>query len=82
MRKLIKYNFIVLFALSLNSCAGFAEMSETGEPPIKWTNTYRGSVKIVTRANLIRAPWNYAMGLVSAATNGGIDLRVDEPDAE
>lgn len=72
---------ILLLALSalLGGCAGIAEMKQTGEPPTEWSNLYSGSVKIVTRANLIRAPWNYAMGLVSAATNGGIDLRVEEP---
>lgn len=76
MKKAILLTITVIF---LTKCAGFAEMAETGEPPVKWSNTYKGSVKTVTRAGLIREFWNYGAGILSAATNGGIDLRVDEP---
>lgn len=67
--------------LSLSSCAAWQEMGTTGEPPETWSNRYSAGVKIVTRANLIRAPWNYGAGILSAATNGGIDLRVEEPES-
>ena len=65
-------------ALLLTSCAAWKEMGETAEPPVTVSNQYTAVVKAATRAKLIREPWNYFMGILSAATNEGIDLRIDE----
>lgn len=75
MRKLL----LILCVLALSSCAAINEMAETGEPPVRAANIYSGTVKSVMRAALIREPWNFAAGILSAATNGGIDLTVEEP---
>jgi len=55
-------------------------MAETGEPPVAWVNVYSAGVKIVTRAALVREPWNYGAGILNAVTNDGIDLTVDDPE--
>lgn len=78
MKKIILLTMLLLLA----SCASWQEMGETGEPPVGLSNRYSAAVKIVTRASLVREPWNYAAGLLSAVTNGGIDLRVDKPVEE
>ncbi len=76
MKRLI---LIAVFIL-LTSCASVNEMKTTGEPPESWSNLYSAGVKIVTVPKLVREPWNYLMGFVSAATGGGIDLSVEEPN--
>ncbi len=75
MRRLI----LIALCTVLIGCASVNEMKTTGEPPESWTNLYSASVRIVTVPKLVREPWNYLMGFVSAATGGGIDLSVEEP---
>ena len=74
MRRII----LMLALLALTGCAALNEMGETAEPPVKASNQYTAVVKAATRAKLIREPWNYFMGILSAATNEGIDLRIEE----
>ena len=79
----MKYLLIIALLITLQGCGlgeAWDEMGDTGEPPVTWTNRYAAGVKIVTHASLVREPWNYVFGIVEAATSGGIDLTVEEPD--
>ena len=75
---MMKVKAFALCLLFLTGCAALEEMGETGEPPVVLSNQYSAVVKAATRAKLINEPWNYLMGIVSAATNGGIDLRIED----
>ena len=80
MKRLYVSLFLILMPFVLTSCAAWDEMGQTGEPPTEWVNRYRAMTKIVTEPKPIREVWNYGAGFIGAATGGGIDLVVEDPE--
>ena len=75
---------LLLTLLTLTGCAAWQEMGETGQPPESWKNRYSAAVEMTCTPKLPRSAWNYFMGLLYAATNGGIDgtCDVQEPSED